>query len=166
MQQQQEESSAAPKTFTSWTFLEFTPRVRSTTWYVVAGIVAAALFAYAIASHNVLFALLVVMVALVMLLNHRKQPQQIRITLHEDGIDLAKRTIPWKDMSAFWLVYDPPHVKQLYLHTKSMLMGQISVPLENENPVTVRAVLLKYIPEDTRKENETTTDALGRWLKI
>ena len=166
MQQPPEEQPSQSKTFTSWTFLEFIPHVRSTTWYVVAGIVAAAIFAYAIISHNVLFALLVVMIALVMLLNHRKQPKQISITLHEDGIDIAKKTIPWKDITAFWIVYDPPHVKRLYFHTKGMMLGEISIPLENENPVTVRAVLLKYIPEDTKKESETTFDALGRWLKI
>ncbi len=168
------------KSFTSasWSFLEFPKYTRGKAWYVGAGVVGAILIAYAFFTHNFLFALIVVMMALIIFLQHTRSPKKITCSIGAGGIKLARQNfagqnlgwlarqdIPWNDITKFWIIYQPPEVKKLYLATKRFLMPQISVPLEQQNPVQIRELLLKYLPEDLTKENESNVDTMSRILK-
>ncbi len=155
------------KTLAIWSFPEFVKYERGTGWYFWAMACGVGLFLYAIFTGNFLFALIVVMVALVMFLDHsKKQPASLRFAITEDGLEMANDFIPWKDITKFWIIYEPPEVKRLYVQTKRISLGRLSIPLEKENPVKIREVLLKYLPEDLTKESEATSDALRRILKL
>ena len=123
------------------------------------------MLAYAFFTINFLFALIVVMLALILFLQHTRSPRQITCTIRSSGVTLAQNDLPWKDITAFWIIYQPPEVKKLYLATKRFLMPQISIPLEQQNPVQLRELLLKYVPEDLTKQNESNVDTLSRILK-
>ena len=123
------------------------------------------LLLYAFYTRNFLFALIVVMMALMLFLQHQRSPKKITLTITSGGIKLANQNIPWKDITKFWIIYQPPEVKKLYLATSRFLMPQISIPLEQQNPVQLRELLLKYVPEDLTKQEESNVDALSRILK-
>ena len=42
----------------------------------------------------------------------------------------------------------------------------LSIPLEKQNPIKIRKILLKYIDEDLDKDEESFSEILGRRLKI
>ena len=97
----------------------------------------------------------------------RRNPALLRITITEDGIEIGdKNFYKWQDIDKFWIVYEPPAVKNLYLDFKAGLRPSITIFLENQNPLIVRKILLQYINEDTERENETFSDGFSRMLKL
>ena len=120
------------------------------------------LLLYAFYTRNFLFALIVVMMVLMLFTASAKPKNNLTIT--SGGIKLANQNIPWKDITKFWIIYQPPEVKTLPCDL-SLLMPQISIPLEQQNPVQLRELLLKYVPEDLTKQEESNVDALSRILK-
>jgi hypothetical protein len=160
------ENNPHGKIIAAWAFPEFVKYQRTAVWYTITVIAGALCFFYGIFTRNFLFSLIVVMVALIFFLYHIKHPLNIKFAITEDGIGLGNAFYLWKDLQSFWIIYEPPEVKQLYLQTKRFFPGALSVPLEKENPVKVRAALLKYLPEDSTKTTELASDTFSRILKI
>ncbi|KKU49315.1 MAG: hypothetical protein UX68_C0001G0063, partial [Parcubacteria group bacterium GW2011_GWA2_46_9] len=71
-----------------------------------------------------------------------------------------------KDLKSFWIIYEPPEVKMLYFDFKNAWRPRLPIPLQDENPIEVRRLLLKYLEEDLSRESEPTSDALSRLLRL
>ena len=56
--------------------------------------------------------------------------------------------------------------KNLYFDFKTGIRPSLTILLGDQNPLTVRKILLEYLKEDTEKENETFTDTVSRLLKL
>jgi len=78
---------------------------------------------------------------------------------------MSDRLYVWPEIDNFWFVYEPP-IKNLYLTFKSRLKPNLTIPLNQENPLQIRKFLSQYLKEDLDKEGEPTADALGRLLKL
>lgn len=153
------------KTLLTWTFPEFVRYARTKRWYTVAGLLTAAAFLWAVFQSNVLFAILLVLAAIVYVAIGQRRPRQITFTVTEDGVSVERDLYPWAELDRFWLVYQPPLVKRLFFRFKTGVRPVLSVLLEQENPVTVRKTLLEYLPEDLHGE-EPALDQLARFLKL
>lgn len=79
---------------------------------------------------------------------------------------INNKLIEYNSLDHFYIVYFPPKVKNLYLQPKNLLRPIIVVPLENENPIEVRAALLNYLQENLEKEEMPTHEAISRILKL
>ncbi|MDD5040025.1 MAG: hypothetical protein PHY34_02645 [Patescibacteria group bacterium] len=155
------------KTLASWEFPEFIKHQRSFGWYIGVFIIIAALITFSLVTQNYLFAIVIVLFLVVYIIRARREPQMVAITLYEDGIGLGQKSFYlWKDIRAFWIIYEPPHVKNLYIDFKASYRPSITVYLENQNPLRIRKILLNYIPEDTERENESFSDGFSRMLKL
>lgn len=150
----------------SWSFPEHEKYERSRRWYIVAGIIAALLFAYALLNSNWLFALIIVMVIMIIFINHHSEPRQIEFTLDHDGMRLGGKQYKYKEIKNFWIIYEPPTVKKIFFVFMSSSKPILSVPIEKENPMDVRAFLRQYLEEDLEQEAEPFSEAMGRILKI
>ena len=73
--------------------------------------------------------------------------------------------MPFKELKDFWIVYEPPFVKNLYIEHKNALTPRIVVPIEDADPVEIRRALLDYLDENGRTE-EPLGDLLGRVFKL
>jgi hypothetical protein len=153
-------------TLVSWTFPEYTQHQRKKGWYVWATLIFLALLAYAIFSANFLFGLILILVVIILFTYHHREPLEINFEISGDGILIGERQFDYKDFKKFWLVYEPPAIKNLYLEQTSPFKPVIVIPLQNENPVKVRKFLKEVLTEDLEKESESTTEALGRIFKI
>lgn len=153
------------KVFFSWEFKEFPSAGRSKSWYLGAGIIFFLLIIYALFSANFLFAIIIIMVVLILVMM-RREANKIKFSITEDGIEIGQNFYEYKNIKNFWIIYEPPEIKTLYFEPKSFFQPKIPVPLENQNPIKIREVLLQYLTEDLDKENEPVSDQLSRWLKL
>jgi len=155
------------KVLAAWDFPEFQKHKRTTAWYVVMALLIGALVIFAVATQNYLFLVIVILFVVIYVMRSRREPALLNIKITEDGLGIAQQTFyEWRDIKSFWIVYEPPSVKNLYVDFKASLRASITVALENQNPLKIRKILAEYIPEDLEKENETFSDGLSRMLKL
>lgn len=150
----------------TWDIPEFDHHDRSRGWLVTAVIVGVALLVYALATRNFLFAIIVLLAAIILYQQSTVAPKNLRFAITEGGLEVGPDYFALKDVKNFWIHYEPPRSKTIFFTFKSSLRPGLSVPLQDQNPVSVRQTLLRFIPEDQVRENEPLTHAIGRNLKI
>jgi hypothetical protein len=153
------------KTIFSWEIEGIEKYERGVLWYVAAGLIGAALLVFSIWTANFLFAVIVLMFAVITIINEMKNQVYIECNIMENGIMLGKQHYHWKEMEDFWMVYQPPDVKTLYLELKGV-RPRLSIPLNSQNPNKIREFLRKYVKEDLEREQEPISEYIGRVLKI
>ncbi|MFA5069854.1 MAG: hypothetical protein WC528_01085 [Patescibacteria group bacterium] len=154
------------KTLAAWIFPEFIVHKRGKAWYLTALILTAAVLIWSIFAKNYLFILIIVIIGIIFILQNRQSPPLIECRIKEDGIELSRNFYPFHDLKKFYIIYQPPLVKNIYFDFKSAVRPTLPIPLEKENPLKIREILKKYLDEDLEKEDEPTSDALSRVLKI
>src|SRR3989338_6298111 len=95
----------------TWSFPEYPKHERTVGWFIIAVLIGGALFAFALLSGNYLFASIIIFISLIIALQHFRAPLTIDFAITEDGIALAGKALPWKDIKSFWMIYEPPGVK-------------------------------------------------------
>jgi len=159
-------SSPHGETYLSWEVDEYPKYRHSFAWYAVAGLAGLGLLWYALATVNFLFALIVIIFAIVVVLSGTREPHRIPVALTEDGIEMGTRFYPYREFDRFWIVYEPPLVKTMYLESRSAMRPPFGVPLEDVNPNTVRQTMVAVVREDLEQDNEPFSDSLARLLRI
>jgi hypothetical protein len=154
------------ETLVTWEIDESDRYRRGKAWYAIMILIGGSLLIYAIVSANFLFALLILMFALVIYLTSLNSTKITAVEISADGIRVGKSFYPYRDIKKFWFVYSPPEVKNLYLDFKSMSRSSLGLPLMDQNPNRIREVLGQYLPEDLEESEEPFMDFLGRILKL
>ncbi|MFA6474323.1 MAG: hypothetical protein WCV85_05610 [Patescibacteria group bacterium] len=149
-----------------WEFPSFIQHDRSMFWYIGLGVILVGLLVYSFINKNYLFAVIIVLFAVVMVARQFRVPERVAFEVNEDGIQIHDRAHRFREFATFWIAYEPPAVKMLYLTFKSGIRPSYPIPLQDQNPLRVRAVLQKYIREDLERETEDLTDRLARTFKI
>lgn len=160
------ERSAWGKTIITWRIPEYEKHEHGRIWYIIAGIVIGLLLIFCFFTANLLFAIIIILTSFIVIFQHTKKPETYEFLITTSGIAIGNRFYSYDDFDNFWLAYQPPLVKTLYFTFKSVIKPEISVPLGNQNPLRVREILLEYLDENLDREDETTSDALRRLLKI
>ncbi len=159
-------TNAHGKVLASWTFPEYIRHHYSRTWYIAAGIIVGGSFLLSILKANILFAVFILMIVALYVIRNRRPPVDIRLNITEDGLEVENTFYSYDRMKAFWVVYQPPEVKRLYIGFKNTLSTNLSIPLQDQNPVRIREFLLRYVTEDLEQQNESFSDAVQRLLKL
>lgn len=149
-----------------WEFPEYIKRTRSKTWYVVVGGLVVLALIYAIWTMNILFAVILVLGVFIIAIQHLQPARNVAVSIGEDGIILDESFYPYKVLKNFWIIYEPPEIKYLYLGFKASVRGHLSIPLHDVNPIKVREILLNYIDEDFEKEDEDINETFSRMMNI
>ena len=150
----------------SWQFPASRNLIRGKGWWITAGVITLVLVIYAIMVVNFLFAVIVIIGAVIIWLDSHKEAEWLDFNIHQSGITVGKRLWPWKELDHFWIAYHPPEVTSLYIQPKNSFNPRLSIPLVDMNPLKVREVLSKYLTENLEREDEPTSEALSRMLKI
>jgi len=154
------------KIWAYWSFPEYVKAKRSKNWYFFTTIIVLALLTYAILTTNFLFALIIILGVTILIISGKREPKEVDFKITEDGLEVDKDFYPYKDIKHFWIVYEPPEVKTLFIVFRNMLKPRLSIPLEDQDPVKIRKILLQYIEENLEKEDEPISDYLKRTLKL
>lgn len=160
----EEELKKAPNLL-DWEAPEFIKHSKGKVWFVAAGLVLATIVLYALYSGSVTMAIAFIVLAGVYYISHHHEPRNIQISLNNFGIKVGGRYIPYSQVKAFWIVYNPPHVKILKLLSTDKFMGEMTIQLGEQEPGEVRRIILKHIPEYEGRE-ESFADIVIRLTKL
>lgn len=154
------------KILAEWNIPEYIKYERSIAWYVVVIGLGGFFFIHALVTANFLFAIILFLIGSVIFIHERRHPEMIEFLILETGIVFGNKFYPYKELTSFWIVYEPPTVKLLYFGLPKAMRKELPIHLENQNPVDIRRILLDYLSEDLDNESEATEEALGRLFKI
>jgi hypothetical protein len=150
----------------SWEVSEFRENQRSKTWYIVMSTIAGILLIWSILSSNFLFAMIIVIVAITIAAQEKNGNKKVEFSINEDGISIGQKNWEWSAFKNFWIYYKPKEAKHLFFEWKNSIKPRLQIPIENKNPLKIRAILLKFIAEDLERENEPMSEQLARILKL
>jgi len=153
------------KTLIQWETPEFVKYERSTRWYVTAGIIVLSLIIYAIATGSASMAVVFILLGGVFFLTHNHEPKTINVEITELGIKYGQSFYAYNNIASFWILYHPPYVQTLNIETAGKGGRKIKIELNNENPVKIRKLLSKEVPE-VEGASENIADWLIRLLKL
>ncbi len=147
-----------------WVAPEFTKYKKNKQWFVLPTLIALAVIIVAILLKNVLLIIIIILVTFIIYIYALKEPKKIKFSISGKGIQINEHLHELKDLRSFWIFYDPPGIKEISLRSKKMFMPYIKIPLGKQNPVEVRKLLLKFLPE--KKHRESKIDELARKSKF
>lgn len=148
----------------SWKAPEFEVYEKSKTWYLFIMAFLLGLVSYALIVNSPIMAITFILIGVVGYLNLQKEPQIMEFKITTKGIVAGKDLYPFENIKSFWIFYDPPHTKTISLHTNASVFPFIHIPINNEDPVKIRDILIEYIEEI--KQEPSTIDVLERVLHI
>ena len=150
----------------SWETWEYPPHERSRAWFVLAAIAGAILLVIAITSVNYLFAIIILLMGVILLINGLRHPDRVEVHVTDQGVVVGDHYYDYKDIKDFSIIYEPPEIKLLYIDFNRLLDPMVVIPLEDVDPNDVRDSLLPYVFENLKREDETLTDMLRRMYKL
>lgn len=150
----------------AWEFAEFVKHEKGKVWYISFTVAFLAMLAYAYFANNLLFAIILLIFVVVYLSLEKKDPINVQVAITEDGLLLNDKFMEWKQFENFYIIYYPPEITNLYLQPKNNFKQRIAVPLDGQDPVTIRDFLLRYLDEDLEKEEMPASEGISRLLKL
>lgn len=149
-----------------WNFMEFKRIHRPRSWWIIAGLITASLVIYSVFAGNFLFALIILIIAILLINEFRRNPRRLECQITNTGIAVGKKFWRYSEIDHYWIAYHPPEVTNFYFSPKNPLDPRVPVHLSNINPLNLRKLLNKYIEEDLSREDMPTSEALSRLLKL
>ena len=160
-------------TLKQWYIAEYAQHERTRGWFIVAGFTTFLLFLLSMWTPNwffdrpnFLFAIFILLTIITVMVRHWEQPAHLTVAIYGDGVQVGEKFFAYQDLGSFWIIYEPPQVKMLYFHFRTLWRPRLPIPLEEENPLEVRELLSQYLVEDLTREGEPTSDTFGRVLKL
>lgn len=153
------------KVLHEWTVSEYDQHDRNFGWYVFMVIVGILLVGYALFTQNFLFALIVVLFAIIVFLQSQQKPHDLPFRIAELGVVINNRFYNYNELDSFYVIYNPPEVKTLFLEPISNVRPRLRVPLMDMDPNEIRFALREFLLEDVEKEAEPLSDMIARrWM--
>ncbi|OGM96827.1 MAG: hypothetical protein A2816_00415 [Candidatus Yanofskybacteria bacterium RIFCSPHIGHO2_01_FULL_39_44] len=111
-----------------------------------------------------LMAAFLLLASLVLVLYSNKKPEITEIVISQNGVAVGNKIYYYKDLKSFWIHYNPGEAKELSLELRKWYFPYLRILIENENPLTLRSFLIKFLPE---KEHENSlVDIISRKLGL
>lgn len=155
------------KVLFSWIVPEYVMHERSRIWYIVASIIALVFLIYSFFTANFLFAVIIIITALIVIIHDGQKPARVKISITDAGVLVGKKFYDYDEFKNFAIV-DKSHydVKNLYFEFKSAVRQRLSIPLENMNSGEVKKELLKRVTLDKERTDIPISEELARLLKL
>ena len=150
----------------SWDMPEFQDYTRNKVWYITAGIIALLLIIYSIFSANLLFGVIIIIAATTLVKIDKTKPENIEFAITSKGIVVGDKFYEYSELHNFYIIFEPPEIKNLFIEFNNVLKPRINVPLFEQDPAGIRKLLKKYMEEDLDKEGEPISEAIGKILKL
>lgn len=118
-------------------------------------------------SSNFLFALIIIVSAIIMLINENQPVAMLDCKLGPEGVKVANRLYEYGSIKNFSVIYKPREsVKNLYFEFNSSVRQRLSIPLRSMDPLLVRNYLLKYLKEDLERSETPLSEQLTKLFKL
>jgi len=147
-----------------WSAQEYVEHERDTKWFIGAGLLTFGLLSYSIYTRDWFFVGVVIILVIVTLKYLKMKPALRRYGITRTGISVDEKFYSYDQLHSFWIVYQPP-VKSLHILTNRKYLPVIDVQLEDQDPVLIKSILKKFLPEQ-EKRGEAPMDKLSRMLRF
>lgn len=127
------------------------PRRRSPDWYWAVGIISVSIMVTSIILENVLFAIFILISAIVLFAGNRAEPPLVSFRLTHKGVREGKIAYQWNTLESFWVEEEYAEPK-LIVKSEKILAPYLIIPLADINPEAVREFLRQYLPEEEHHE--------------
>jgi len=134
---------------------------------LIIGLVGIALIAYFAKSGNYLASFLFFLAGATVALSifkRDKNPKTIKCKIKSEGVQVNRDLYPYENLKSFWIFYNPPYHQELSIRSKNSFASHIRIPLGDEDPVKIRELLLKFIPE--KRQEEALVDVFARMVGL
>ncbi|MBU1992408.1 hypothetical protein KKG51_01780, partial [Patescibacteria group bacterium] len=138
---------------------------KGTAWFVVAFMASGLLIYYGFANGAWSFSLAIIAAMIAYGVHLKQKPRKVKIKISKMGITLGKIKVPFSHMRTFWITYHPPFMKTLTIRTTDVWLSDLTIQLEDQDPVEIREFLVKQIPEWEGKQIGFF-DSLARFFKL
>lgn len=151
----------------AWDAPEYHKPLRGKNWYIGAIVTAILLLLFSFFTGNFLFAVIIIVATLIIILHDGHEPVSVDINLTTEGVAVGRKFYDYDELKNFAIVYKPNlGVKNLYFEFKNALRPRLSLPLDNMNPLPIRKILLKYLPEDLERTDQPLSEALAKFFRL
>lgn len=130
-----------------WQAPEFEIYERSQNWYFVFLFFIIMMIIYALYTDGPIMAITFILLGIVGFIHLQRDPRIINFAITKNGIIADKELYLFENIESFWIFYDPPHSKSISIKTKASMLPYLHIPLENEDPVHIRELLISNISE-------------------
>lgn len=145
-----------------WTIQEYDQHERSVRWYIIMITIGLLLVIYGLIANNFLFSLIIILAGIILFIQSHQAPPEVLFQITELGVVLGHKFYNFSEFKSFFIIYQPPEVKNLFFQTNSVVHPILSIPLLDENPVVIRETLLEFINEDLETEKEPLSVTIAR----
>ncbi len=167
-----EEESLQPKekpfpknTLMHWQAPDYEPTFRrDDRWYKYISLVIAAIVGYAVYMNSPIMAITFILIGLVGYLYLKKEPEIWDFFITKKGVVAGKELYAFEDIDSFWIFYEPGETKVISLHNKKSMFPFVHIPVHDQDPVQIREILLKFIPEI--EQEPSFIDTLEKFIGI
>ena len=157
--------SAYDEAILSWVSPETIKHDRGVLWQAIISFIIITSIGLSFYFNNPTFAIAIIAFVLVYYLAHLEHPKDVEVKISNIGIKVGSRKYPYNRIKSFWIVYEPPNVKILYIRVSGEVISDIAILLDGQSPSPVREVLIEKVPE-LEGEGEKLSNILFRLFKI
>lgn len=147
-----------------WKAPEFEVFERDKKWYLAIISFLVIIVTYAIFFDNPIMAITFILIGIVGYIYIQKEPRVLNFMITQEGIIAGKELYSFKNLRSFWIFYEPGGEKIISFDSNTFLAPYIQIPLEKQNPVEIRKILLRFLPE--KKEEPSLSDLFQRLLHL
>ena len=162
--QEQNYSENIGKVLHSWQAPEFEVYEKSGRWYIIAALFIAVMVVYALFSNSPIMAITFILIGIVGYIYAQRNPNVVTFSITSKGLLANKEMYLYENIFSFWIFYEPTHTKVISLHTKASVLPFVHIPLNDEDPVKLRELLMQNIPEI--KQDQSLIDTIEKVLHI
>lgn len=137
----------------SWEAAEHLHIEKRSDWYWALGIIAFVGATIAIIFGNILFAIVIVLGAVVMAVVSMREPAVIPFALTPRGMRVDDRLYPYATLESFCIDEESPYGPQLLLKSRGMLSPLVIIPLPDEAVEEIDDILAERLPEEHLEES-------------
>lgn len=145
-----------------WIEPEYKERDRSNDWFWALGVIAVSSAVLAIIYDNYLFAVFIVIAAIVLGFFAVRKPGMIEYRIDAKGLSIGREFYPYEKLVSFTVLEKPGGENLLLILSKRPVVPLFSIPLGIESPETVRKLLASHIKEE--KHTEPTAHKIMDYL--
>jgi hypothetical protein len=114
---------------------------------------------------NLITTILFSLLGMIILIKANKKPEIVNFEINPLGVKVGEKLYQFREIKSFWIEYEPElNIKELSLQPKKWYHAFVKIPIYDQNPIQLRAFLLKFLPEVEHKDS--LADALSRKLGL
>ncbi len=102
--------------------------------------------------------------ALMLFITSRQEPPVVDFVVGPTSVRVGPKEYRFSDIRSFWVEYNPGGLKELSVQLDQWYKPYLKIPLMDQDPVKIRIILLKFIPEI--EHEEAMLESLSRLLGV